>query len=188
MNLKHKVLTGNPTGNSRCQALASRALNTSCYFGQSARSIESRCVVKQLHWPNSPKLPLLHPFMMWTAVLSVWPIQYRFRQMLNHDQHTIYLSPLYLAFESRISLFNFSFFSLHPRCSEHYIDVIMTTVASQITSLAVFTQLFIQTQMKENIKAPHHWPLCGEFTGTGKFPAQRASYAENVSIWWRHHG
>ena len=29
--------------------------------------------------------------------------------------------------------------------------------------------------------------LCGEFTGTGEFPAQRASYAENVSIWWRHH-
>ena len=23
---------------------------------------------------------------------------------------------------------------------------------------------------------------------TGEFPAQRASYAENVSIWWRHHG
>ena len=23
--------------------------------------------------------------------------------------------------------------------------------------------------------------------GTGEFPAQRASYAENVSIWWRHH-
>ena len=29
--------------------------------------------------------------------------------------------------------------------------------------------------------------FCGEFTGTGEFPAQRASYAENVSIWWRHH-
>ena len=28
--------------------------------------------------------------------------------------------------------------------------------------------------------------LCGEFTGTGEFPAQMASYAENVSIWWRH--
>ena len=41
--------------------------------------------------------------------------------------------------------------------------------------------------IKENIKAPRHWPLCGEFTGTGEFPAQRASYAENVSIWWRHH-
>ena len=23
--------------------------------------------------------------------------------------------------------------------------------------------------------------------GTGEFPAQRANYAENVSIWWRHH-
>ena len=52
----------------------------------------------------------------------------------------------------------------------------------------LFTQPFIQTQIKENIKAPRHWPLCGEFTGTGEFPAQRASYAENVSIWWRHHG
>ena len=51
----------------------------------------------------------------------------------------------------------------------------------------LFTQPFIQTQIKENIKAPRHWPLCGEFTGTGEFPAQRASYVEYVSIWWRHH-
>ena len=42
-------------------------------------------------------------------------------------------------------------------------------------------------QIKENIKTPRHWPLCGDFTGTGEFPTQRASYAENVSIWWRHH-
>ena len=51
----------------------------------------------------------------------------------------------------------------------------------------LFPQTFIQTQIKENIKAPRHWALWGEFTGTGEFPAQRASYAENVSIWWRHH-
>ena len=51
----------------------------------------------------------------------------------------------------------------------------------------LFTQPFIQTQIKENIKAPCHWPLCGEFTGTGEFPAQMASNAENVSIWWRYH-
>ena len=31
--------------------------------------------------------------------------------------------------------------------------------------------------------------LCvGNSPGTGEFPAQRASYAENVSIWWRHMG
>ena len=27
----------------------------------------------------------------------------------------------------------------------------------------------------------------GNSPETGEFPAQRASYAENVSIWWRHH-
>ena len=30
--------------------------------------------------------------------------------------------------------------------------------------------------------------LCvGNSPGTGEFPAQKASNAENVSIWWRHH-
>ena len=29
----------------------------------------------------------------------------------------------------------------------------------------LFTQPFIQAQIKENIKAPRHWPLWGEFTG-----------------------
>ena len=70
----------------------------------------------------------------------------------------------------------------------HYNDVIMTTMASQITSLTrLLTQSFIQTQIKENIKAPRHWPLCGEFTGTSEFPALKAGNAENVSIWWHHH-
>ena len=64
----------------------------------------------------------------------------------------------------------------------------ITTMPSQFTKPAsrLFTQPFIQTQIKENIKASRHWPLCGEFTGTGEFPAQRASCAENVSISWRH--
>ena len=60
----------------------------------------------------------------------------------------------------------------------------MTTMASQITS---FTIVYSDADQR-NIKAPPHWPLCGEFTGTGEFPAQMASNAENVSIWWRHHG
>ena len=36
-----QTVTRNPTGNSRCHALASRALNMSCGFGQSARSIHA---------------------------------------------------------------------------------------------------------------------------------------------------
>ena len=69
----------------------------------------------------------------------------------------------------------------------HYNDVIMTTMASVITSPTVVYSTVYSDADKRNIKAPRHWPLCGEFTGTGEFPAQRASYAENVSIWWRHH-
>ena len=41
----------------------------------------------------------------------------------------------------------------------HYCDVIMGTMASQITSLRLFTQPFIQAQIKENSKAPRYWPF-----------------------------
>ena len=51
----------------------------------------------------------------------------------------------------------------------------------------LFTQQFIRAQIKENIKVSRHWPLCGNSPGTSEFPAQMASNAENVSIWWRHH-
>ena len=64
----------------------------------------------------------------------------------------------------------------------HYNDVIMDSMAFQITSLAIVYLTVYSAQIKENIKAPCHWPLCGEFTGTGEFPAQKASNAENVSI------
>ena len=43
--IKAGTSTGNPTGNTRCHRLTSRALNMSRSFGQSAHSIESRCVV-----------------------------------------------------------------------------------------------------------------------------------------------
>ena len=37
------------------------------------------------------------------------------------------------------------------------------------------------------LKAPRHWPFWGNSPVTGEFPAQMASYVENISIWWRHH-
>ena len=63
----------------------------------------------------------------------------------------------------------------------------MGKMASQITNLMIVYSTVTQAQIKENTKVPRHWPLCEEFTGTGVFPSQRASNAENVSIWWRHH-
>ena len=70
---------------------------------------------------------------------------------------------------------------------QHYWDIIMDAIASQITNLAIVYSTFIQTQIKENIKAPRHWLCAGNSPGTGEFLAQMASNAENVSIWWRHH-
>ena len=72
---------------------------------------------------------------------------------------------------------------------QHYGDVIMSTIASQITSVSiVYSTVCVQAEIKENIKAPRHWPLFRNSPKTGEFPAQRASNAEKVSIWWRHHG
>ena len=66
--------------------------------------------------------------------------------------------------------------------SGHYNDVIWARWRLKSPASRLFTQAFFEAQIKENIKARRHWPLCGEFTGTGEFPAQRASNVENVSI------
>ena len=50
-----------------------------------------------------------------------------------------------------------------------------------------FIPPFIQAQVKENIKAPRHWPLCGKFACDRWIPRTKASNAENVTIWWCHH-
>ena len=52
----------------------------------------------------------------------------------------------------------------------------------------LFTQPFIQGEIKETSKL-RVTGLCEENSPvTGEFPAQRASNAENASIWWRHYG
>ena len=71
--------------------------------------------------------------------------------------------------------------------SMHYDDVIMTTIASQITSLTVVYAIVYSGVDQRKHQSSAHWPLCGEFTGPGEFPAQKASNAENISIWLRHH-
>ena len=46
-------------------------------------------------------------------------------------------------------------------------------VSDHAPASRLFTQPFIQAQIKENIKAPRDWPLCGEFTGPGEFPTHK---------------
>ena len=65
----------------------------------------------------------------------------------------------------------------------------MGAMASLITSLTiVYTQSFIQAQIKETSKHRVTGLCAGNSPGAGEFPAQMASNAENVYIWWRHHG
>ena len=52
----------------------------------------------------------------------------------------------------------------------HYSHATMSAVVSQTHASRLFTQRFIRAQIKENIKAPRHWPLCEEFTGERWIP------------------
>ena len=40
----------------------------------------------------------------------------------------------------------------------------MNAMASQITDVSINYSTIFQVEIKENIKASHHWPLLGEFT------------------------
>ena len=70
---------------------------------------------------------------------------------------------------------------LNKNLWEHYNDVIMTTIASQITSLAV-----VYSTVYSDADQRKHQSFAS--LAFGEFLAQMASNAENASIWWRHHG
>ena len=70
----------------------------------------------------------------------------------------------------------------------HYNDVIMNAMESQITGVSIVCSSVGpgENQRKHQSSASlTHW--AGNSPVTGKFSAQNVSYAENVSIWWRHH-
>ena len=71
--------------------------------------------------------------------------------------------------------------------NEHYIDVIMSTMASQITSFMIVFPTFYsgayQWKHQNSASQACVWRIHRSVT----FPAQMASNAENASIWWCHH-
>ena len=75
-----------------------------------------------------------------------------------------------------------------PVPKPHYNDVIMSAIASRITNLTiVYSTVYSDADQRTHqssaslafVRGVHRWPV--------NSPAQRASNAENVSIWWRHH-
>ena len=79
---------------------------------------------------------------------------------------------------------------VYTLCHEkHYNDVIMGAIASQITSLTiVYSNDYSDADQKKKSKLRVTGLCAGNSPVTGEFPAQIASNAENISIWWRHHG
>ena len=73
----------------------------------------------------------------------------------------------------------------YPTHAYHYDDVIMGVVASQITSLTiVYSTIYSgadQSKHQSSASLAFVWGIHREF------PAQVASNAENVFIWWGHH-
>ena len=63
----------------------------------------------------------------------------------------------------------------------------MGSIASQITSLTIVYSAIFWAETKEKSKLRITGLCAGNSPVTGEFPAQMASYMENVSIWWCHH-
>ena len=64
----------------------------------------------------------------------------------------------------------------------------MSAMAPQITSLTIFHSIVYSRRRSKKTSKLRVIGLCeGNSPVTGEFPAQRASNAEIVSIWWRHH-
>ena len=61
-------------------------------------------------------------------------------------------------------------------------------IASLITSLtSVYSTIHVRRRSKKTSKLRVTGLCAGNSPETGEFPAQMASNAKNVSIWWRHH-
>ena len=71
--------------------------------------------------------------------------------------------------------------------SINYGDVIRSAMASQITGLSIVYSAGCLGATKKISKLRATGLGEGNLSVTGEFLAQRASNAENVSIWWRHH-
>ena len=72
---------------------------------------------------------------------------------------------------------------------KHCNDFIMSALASEITSLTIVYSTVYSRRKSKKTSMLRATGLCaGNSPETGEFPAQRASNAENASIWWRHHG
>ena len=110
--------------------------------------------------------------------------------MINLIFFTTIMKPCWI-FEVGFKFLTFSYHIIsvydHEKFPLQWRDNDLSGVSNHQPHGCLLNRLFRRRSKKTSKLRVRHWPLCGEFTRTGEFPTQRASYAENVSIWWRHH-
>ena len=84
-----------------------------------------------------------------------------------------------------LTLFKAAKTSISEDTFVHYNGVIMGAIASQIISPTIVYSIVYSDADQRKQQSSASLAFVWEFTG--EFPAQMASYAENVYIWWRHH-
>ena len=127
--------------------------------------------------------------MIWNANVSLQRAFLYWNIFLYHESFRIvFFGFLFSALLFAYFLVNYVTISFDDYIS-HYNGVIMGMIASQITGLTiVYSMVYFRRRSKKTSKLPVTGLSAGISLGTGEFPVQMASNAENVSIWWRHHG
>ena len=98
-----------------------------------------------------------------------------------HWTRAIHLDPLYSTSVVAVIYVSSCFIALGWRHNDH------AGVSNHQPHGCLLNRLF-RRKSKKTSKLRVTGLCAGNSPGTGEFLAQMASYAENVSIWWRHHG
>ena len=113
--------------------------------------------------------------------------------LLLHYQIPIYFVIIISLFAFQICVTQEYINGAEPICVNgqvrHHDDVIIGAMASQTTSFTtVYPTAYSNSDQRKHQKFRVTGLCAGNLPGTGEFPAQMASNAGNVSIWWRHRG
>ena len=192
-----------------CRQIGTEPMFTSCQwdsFEQTLEKLESRCTsfIEKKAFKN-----VVYKMFHFTLAAMFWMnllVYFDFLNEYDKPKHGFFVECIfnakyiqllnavkrvlsYISFEVLMShegtMCGWFIDILHCHCS----DVIMSAIASPMPASRLFTQPFIQGADKKKTSKLRVTGLCeGNSPVTGELPAQGASNAENVSIWWRHHG
>ena len=160
-------------------------LATSHYLNQWWSSLITHICVTRPQWVNDifcqGKLYSVSAA-LFTVLCSLVPnAVYQFRNLYVVKSHRMtYGRCRVIKFQSNVNLFTSKLATLQWRHNEP------DCVSNHQPHDCLVNRLF-RRRSKKTSKLRVTGLCAGNSPGTAEFPAQRASDAENVSIWWRHH-